>query len=170
MRAMMSNWSKVALVLMGMAMVASQGAVWAEETVTTDLAFMKTFEAQEYQGSFNNTAAMVPPEVVQYVNKELSESDLVEYQSPGDGVLRFSCVGSPCRTLEVKLEDRKSGAVVWSGQEKMYYWYYPYYERNHHKVAESIVNKLHAAYQQAVNAQESNFQNVNYERIEVPEE
>ena len=131
------------------------------------LALVSTFDVQMYHDAFSTQKGHVPTELYHQLRKELEKGNLYKENRMPDAYVHLTCDETPCKTLNVKVTLGEDGQEVWSTQEKMAKWSYPYYAKDNKEMAKAVAGKLTSAYQQAVNSAGQDFTNVNYKRIDV---
>jgi hypothetical protein len=137
----------------GKARHASQSGMIPASTSYGLLGEMQSFDVMDIEKhDFSAIRENVPAEVLEYARTALQNDDRLEYGSPADGILRFSCAKEDCSKIRAEVTQGLNGPVVWETEAT----YQPNVLVNVHfmpdskKFAKHIVQKLAMDYQKAM--------------------
>jgi hypothetical protein len=114
---------------------------------------LRSFDVLDMEGhDFSSSRENVPAEILEYARTALQNDDRLRYGSPGQGLLRFSCVNNGCSRIRAEVTQGLNGPVVWQTEEL----FEPGFLVNIHFLPDSrffakrIVGKLAVDYQKAL--------------------
>lgn len=114
---------------------------------------LRSFDVMDIERhDFSASRENVPAEILEYARTALQNDDRLRYGSPGQGLLRFSCVDNGCSHIRAEVTQGLNGPVVWQTEEE----FEPGFLVNVHFLPDSrhfakrIVGKLALDYQKAL--------------------
>lgn len=138
------------VLLLGMSLFIS-GLAKANENAGVNLGDIRTFEVHQFEKNdfSSGREELLPPEIAEYARTAIQNDERLTYQSPGEGVLHFSCASSQCGRIQVELTHGNDGPVVWK-TSKRFRPLVTLVEPDARQFAKVIVNQLAEEYQNSL--------------------
>lgn len=114
---------------------------------------LRSFDVLDIENhDFSAVRENVPGEIMEYARTAMQNDERLQYQSPAQGILRFTCASKDCYKIRAEVTQGFNGPVVWVTEEiyQPSMWVNTEFIPDSKKFAKQIVEKLAMDYQKAM--------------------